>query len=306
MSIPDTVWSKIQQDAFTPRSYQGKSDERSFQASPAHGGDINHSYILTMGDQRCFAKLNRGQLDDFFTAEAAGLREIHAAGAIRCPKVIGTGEAGGWQYILLEFLAFGRVGDSAALGQSLAQLHRRNWTENGSARYGLALNNYIGSTPQYNRPSSRWLDFWISARMEPQLKLAHEHGFRSELVALEAKLMDAIAVLLREHQPASSLVHGDLWGGNKGFDEHGAPLIFDPAAYYGDREVDIAMTELFGGFTADFYRGYNQEWPLDSGYEKRKTIYNLYHQLNHLNLFGSGYLSSCVAAIRQIISAAAA
>jgi fructosamine-3-kinase len=131
----------------------------------------------------------------------------------------------------------------------------------------------------------------MERRMRPQIELAGKHGFDLALPCLK---------LLEGHKPQPSLLHGDLWGGNAGFTAEG-PVLFDPAVYYGDREADLAMTELFGGFPQEFYSSYNKIWPLDDGYERRKHLYNLYHLLNHLNLFGSSYLAQVESTLRLLL-----
>ena len=164
--------------------------------------------------------------------------------------------------------------------------------------FGWDINNTIGSTVQINNWTVNWAEFWAERRIGYQLKLARRRG---GLFPQGERLLEVIPELLADHEPQPSLVHGDLWGGNAGVTSAGEPVIFDPAAYFGDREVDIAMTELFGGFPAEFYRGYNQVWPLDLGYEKRKTLYNLYHILNHFNLFGGSYASQANQMINRIL-----
>jgi fructosamine-3-kinase len=157
----------------------------------------------------------------------------------------------------------------------LANAHRRP-----GPRFGWSRDNYIGSTPQANAWCDDWAEFWRDRRLRPQLELAASKGFDVEMPSLH---------LLENHEPQPSLLHGDLWSGNAGFTAQG-PVVFDPAVYYGDREADLAMTELFGGFPREFYDAYRKEWPVDEGYARRKHLYNLYHLLNHLNLFGAGYL----------------
>jgi fructosamine-3-kinase len=173
-----------------------------------------------------------------------------------------------------------RNGDWAALGQMLAKLHRQT-----GPRFGWHRDNWIGATPQVNGWRDDWSEFWQECRIRPQLELARKNGF---------SLPEPPR--LKNHQPQASLLHGDLWSGNAGFIEKG-PVIFDPAVYYGDREADIAMTELFGGFPARFYDAYNEAFPLPAGYETRKHFYNLYHLLNHLNIFGAGYLGRVQATL---------
>ncbi|MEG3863571.1 fructosamine kinase family protein, partial [Microcoleus sp. herbarium12] len=165
-------------------------------------------------------------------------------------------------------------------------------------RFGWSVNNAIGSTPQINNWAADWAEFWAEHRIGYQLQLARRRGGN---FSQGETLLAAIPKLLEGYKPQPSLVHGDLWGGNASVTSAGEPVIFDPATYWGDREVDMAMTELFGGFSPAFYRGYNEVWLLDSGYEKRKTLYNLYHILNHFNLFGGSYESQANQMINRIL-----
>jgi fructosamine-3-kinase len=168
----------------------------------------------------------------------------------------------------------------------LAHAHRKP-----GPRFGWTRDNYIGLTPQKNDWCDDWAEFWRERRLRPQIDLARRNG-------LDVPLVDP-RTFLDEHQPAPSLLHGDLWRGNAGFTKDG-PVVFDPAVYYGDREADLAMTELFGGFPREFYRAYNETFALDAGYEKRKHLYNLYHLLNHVNLFGGGYLGQAKSCLRLL------
>ena len=208
-------------------------------------------------------------LSDAFAAEADGLEALRPH--LRVPKVLECGNG----YIELEFLQLERTGDWAALGRMLAKLHRQT-----GPRFGWHRDNYIGLSPQQNGWCEDWMAFWRERRLRFQLEMARENGFDLEMPSL---------ALLEKHKPQASLLHGDLWSGNAGFTADG-PVIFDPAVYYGDRETDLAMTELFGGFPREFYRAYDAAFPLPEGYEQRKHLYNLYHLLNHLNIFGGGYL----------------
>ena len=175
----------------------------------------------------------------------------------------------------MEFLDLKGDADFPALGRMLAQAHRRP----GPA-FGWDRDNYIGATPQPNGWLENWPQFWSERRMKPQLELAKRNGFSLPTVPLET---------LQGHSPQPSLLHGDLWSGNASFTPQG-PVVFDPAAYFGDREADLAMTELFGGFPREFYDAYHAAFPLPAGHAQRKHLYNLYHLLNHLNLFGRSYL----------------
>lgn len=220
---------------------------------------------------------------DAFAAEADGLEALRPH--ICVPKVLDLGIKGGKAFILLEHLDLRGGGDCAALGRMLAALHRQT-----GPRFGWARDNYIGLAPQQNGWCDDWAEFWLERRMRPQFDRAARKGFKLEMPDL---------ALLDGHHPQPSLLHGDLWSGNAGFTAEG-PVVFDPAVYYGDRETDLAMTELFGGFPAEFYRAYNEAFPLAAGYEKRKHLYNLYHLLNHLNLFGGGYLGQVKATLRLL------
>lgn len=264
------------------------------------GGDINRSFSARSGQQRFFIKVNRGVPPTFFSAEAEGLREIAGVKAIRCPVPLAAGDWEDWQYLVQEFLPLSANGDQFLLGQQLATLHRSSGVRSDPHPYGFSADNFIGSTPQYNRNASNWEAFWWKRRLQPQLELACQNGF-SLLKKFTPQLSAASSRYLQNHHPEPCLLHGDLWSGNMGFcgDE---PVIFDPASYYGDRETDLAMTELFGGFSSHFYDGYRSIWPVDDGYRRRRPLYNLYHQLNHLNLFGSSYLGSCKHTIEGLIN----
>jgi len=156
-------------------------------------------------------------------------------------------------------------------------------------QYGWTQNNTIGMTPQQNSWMDNWITFWRDNRLGFQLDLAARHGAPGALLRKGEHLMSELAVFFSADQPKPSLLHGDLWGGNWAADPQGHPVVFDPAVYYGDRETDLAMTELFGGFSDDFYAAYREIYPTDEGYATRKTLYNLYHVLNHFNLFDGGY-----------------
>jgi len=172
-------------------------------------------------------------------------------------------------------------------------------------RFGFAHDNYIGTTPQPNgwpnESRTSWIDFWRERRLGFQLRLAAQNGYGGQLQTLGEKLLDALPAFFAGYTPQPSLLHGDLWSGNHAFLEDGTPVIFDPAPYYGDRECDLAMTELFGGYPADFYTAYHAAYPLDSGYAVRKDLYNLYHVLNHANLFGEGYARQAEQMMQRLL-----
>jgi protein-ribulosamine 3-kinase len=221
-----------------------------------------------------------------FETEAAGLEELRAAGAVRVPRVLALGEAADRAYLALEWLELGVPATSAAaaFGAQLARQHRHT-----APAFGWHRDNTIGSTPQWNAWSDDWMLFFRERRLRYQLELARPGDPGGRLQRRGAELLERMPAFFVHHRPAASLLHGDLWGGNWGVDAEGRPVMFDPAVYYGDREADIAMTRLFGGFGAGFYAAYHREWPLPPEAEIRMTLYNLYHVLNHLNLFGGGY-----------------
>ena len=251
----------------------------------AAGGCIHECYRVTSRGEPKFLKLNEARCADAFAAEADGLAALKSAG-MRVPAPLAHGAAAGHAYLLLEFLDLGAKADFASLGRMLAAVHRQ-----AGARFGWHRDNYIGSTPQANGWTQSWAQFWLERRLRPQVQLAQRNGFSVELPDLR---------LLENHNPRPSLLHGDLWRGNAGFTPQG-PVVFDPAVYYGDREADLAMTELFGGFPREFYRAYEESFPPEKGYRRRKALYNLYHLLNHLNLFGGGYLAQVKATLGLLL-----
>jgi fructosamine-3-kinase len=265
-------------------------------AIPAAGGCIHRSFVLEGGGRRFFAKINDLSQLDGFAAEVDGLAALAAAGA-RVPAPLCRGQAGGEAFVVLEYLELRGNGDYAALGRSLAAVHSFC-----GEPYGWRRDNYIGRTPQFNRRSPSWTEFWREARLVPQLELARKNGLGNGLSRKGDRLVAALPQILGGHAPAASLMHGDLWRGNAGFLADGAPVLFDPAVYCGDREADLAMTELFGGFPQDFYSAYAEAAPLDQAYAARKTLYNLYHVLNHANLFGGGYAAQAERMIDRLLA----
>lgn len=275
---------KVTEKEFSVNSYSSVS-----------GGCINQGYALKGNTGTYFVKLNSASQVGMFEAEALGLQQMLATATIRVPKPICWGIADS-AYIVLEWLELsrGNINFWHELGRKLAAMHSHK-----GDRFGWQQNNTIGSTPQINTWTTDWAEFYAQHRLGYQFQLATARGGK---FSQQQKLLAAIPEILT-HQPQPSLVHGDLWGGNAACTVNGEPVIFDPATYFGDREVDIAMTQLFGGFPDTFYRGYNEVFPLDSGYEKRKTLYNLYHILNHFNLFGASYESQANRMIAHILSA---
>lgn len=262
-------------------------------AVPLSGGCINQAWRIQNRSGACyFVKLNSAHkptipstvLRTWFEAEHAGLNAIAATHTMRVPQTIAHGTAGEHAFLVLEYLDLHSNGNARLLGEQLAALHR-----NASEQFGFAQDNTLGETLQRNAWSSEWITFWREQRLGYQLDLAARNGYGGKLQQQGQQLMERIPELFGDYRPAPSLLHGDLWGGNHAFTPDGTPVLFDPAPYYGDRECDLAMTELFGGFNQDFYAAYRAAWPLDAGYSTRKVLYNLYHILNHANLFGGGY-----------------
>ena len=267
-------------------------------ATSVSGGSINEAFRLEGTNGECFfLKLNDARHHPMFVAEAAGLDFIIATNTVRVPQPIVHGIAGERSFLILEYMELSSRGDARLLGEQLAALHRCK----GKA-FGFAQDNYIGTTPQFNTWKDDWVTFWRKQRLGFQLQLAAENGYEGQLQSLGEKLLDALPVFFGGHAPQPSLLHGDLWSGNHAYIAKGSPVIFDPAAYYGDRECDLAMTELFGGFHADFYTAYRASWPLDWGYATRRDLYNLYHILNHANIFGGGYVRQAEQMMQKLLA----
>ncbi|MEQ1622103.1 MAG: fructosamine kinase family protein [Methylococcales bacterium] len=269
------------------------------QVTPIAGGDINAAYKLECQDQSYFVKLNRAALLSMFEAEAAGLHQLALANTVKVPQPITVGVSDQQAFIVLDYIPLKskNAQSDRLLGQQLALLHQQI-----QPYFGWQQDNTIGSTPQLNTLRKNWLEFWREQRLGFQLQLAAKNGFGGQLQSQGQRLLADLSVFFTSYQPHPCLLHGDLWAGNAAADGAGQPVIFDPACYYGDRETDIAMTELFGGFGADFYAAYNATYQLDAGYKVRKTLYNLYHILNHLNLFGGGYLGQAQRAIASLLA----
>ncbi len=260
------------------------------------GGSINQAYLVADRKRSFFVKTNVAEKVAMFEAESIALSQMHVTQTIRVPQPLcfGVCESGD-SYIVIELIELGGKQNWSRMGEQLAELHRIS-----SPKFGWQQQNTIGSTPQINPWSENWVEFFMQHRLGYQLQLAQRRGFRSS-TSIE-QFFAVIPSFFRDYQPQPSMVHGDLWSGNAGFSIQGEPIIYDPALYFGDREVDIAMTELFGGFPSEFYAAYNRAFPLDSGYRQRKTLYNLYHILNHYNLFGGSYGSQANRMIAELCS----
>ncbi len=247
-------------------------------------------------EKRLFTKTAAASAFDMFDAEAEGLRALAATKTVRVPEVVACAIKENKAFISLEWIDFEPTSAKTErlLGEQLAALHRCT-----AEQFGWHRDNTIGLTQQRNTQTGDWVAFFRKHRLEYQLDLAASRGFGGELQTLGKRLMDDLDAFFVGYEPVPSLLHGDLWGGNWGA-TNSQPIIFDPAVHYGDRECDIAMTKLFGGFGRAFYEAYHSAWPLADGCEARQLIYQLYHVLNHLNLFGVSYLARAIQLMRSL------
>ncbi len=270
---------------------------RSHRRTALDGGCINTAQRISGNGREYFVKTNKAEYRAMFSAEARALCVLAASNTVRVPTPVCHGNCGDHCYIVLEYLALGGRADMATLGRQLAAMHACT-----SDHFGWQYDNTIGLTPQINTPKQNWVAFWRDQRLGRQLKLAAGKGYGAKLQQLGERLLMDFPVLFDTYSAQASLLHGDLWGGNYAALASGEPVIYDPALYYGDRETDLAMTTLFGGFGAEFYAAYDEAWPLDAGYTTRREFYNLYHILNHLNLFGGGYQDQALAVMQRLLS----
>ncbi len=278
-----------------------KATSQSFQIvkrAPLRGGCISKAERLDGVNGHYFLKQNTDSFLIHFEEEKAALEELARVGPIRVPEPICSGSAEGRSYLVLEYISVGQptMKSWELLGQQLAQLHKT-----ALPHFGWHRDNTIGKTPQINTVSENWIAFFRENRLRFQLDLAKEKGFKLEN---GSQLLESLPAFFASYSPLPSLLHGDLWSGNAGFDKDGEPFVFDPCCYYGDRETDLAFTEFFGGFHPNFYAAYNKTFPLDPGYNQRKTLYNLYHCLNHFNLFGPPYNSQSQTMANQLLKLA--
>ena len=266
---------------------------------PVHGGDINESYCLSLSDgSAVFMKCNSLKNLSFFEAEAKGLEALRQTETIGVTKALalGTDKAQRISFLLMEYLerAAKLTGYWEMFGRELAAMHRADCSEFTEVKqgrpFGFTHDNYIGASPQINTPKENWITFFRECRLLPQIKMA-ERYLDSKMRKQFTRLMDHLDSFLVEPE-FPSLIHGDLWSGNSVCGPNGKAWILDPAVYVGHYEAELAMTELFGGNPQSFYDAYHEVTPIDSGYHDRRDLYNLYHMLNHLNLFGATYLGS--------------
>jgi protein-ribulosamine 3-kinase len=288
--------SNVQQSVVRVLNLKGPDELHDFSFSG--GGCINPGGRLKTTTGTFFLKWNSAKkFPSMFDAEAKGLKLLRNANAIEIPAVIGTGEDDDYQFILLDFIEQGPQVRSywKDLGVRLANLHKTT-----TLQFGLDHNNYIGSLRQLNTTSQSWIDFFVHQRLNVQLKFAVDSGLAGrQVVSSFESLYPKLKSLLAEEKP--SLLHGDLWSGNIITTNRGDACLIDPAVYYGGREVDLAMTKLFGSFPGEFYHVYDQTYPLLPGYEDRLDLYNLYPLLVHLNLFGAQYMNPITGILRRFV-----
>lgn len=289
MAVPQTLLERIRARLNT--SIQS--------ATPIAGGDINQAARIETASARFFVKWHAQSPAGMFTAEAKGLARLASAEALRLPEVILLDEENSPPFLLLEWLDLQRPtqADRLAerLAEGLARLHQQ-----GAAQHGLDHPNFIGSLPQKNTLSDSWADFYADLRIGEQMKIARQTG---RLPPAREKLLNDLRKRLPDLLPRAepSLLHGDLWGGNYASLADNQPLIYDPAVYYGHREVELAFTELFGGFPARFYEAYHSAYPIEPGYQERKSLYQLYPLMVHMNLFGGGYAAQVDSIARRYV-----
>jgi fructosamine-3-kinase len=263
------------------------------------GGCIHRVEMVQLADGRRYCVKSNRDAGDMFAQEAYGLAAIQHVGCLATPAVIAVEPvAEDMQCLILEAVATTQPATDFwhRFGGQLAEQHRRGT----SSQFGWVSDNYLGSTLQKNEARESWLEFFGECRLQYQLRLARQRGLGSgELYRLANRVIERLDKWLGHIRPQPSLLHGDLWSGNFLVGAGGQAVVIDPAVYYGHREAELAMPLLFGGFPEEFFEGYGQSWPLEEGWRERAELYKLYHLLNHLNLFGVGYLDSCLEIVRR-------
>lgn len=263
------------------------------------GGSINDSRAVTLEDgRRFFLKTNRasGNLPGLFETEFLALEKLAAPGAVRVPHPVACDS----DFIVMEIFERGTPARDwqQQMGRQLAELHRATRHD----RFGFDRLNYLGTTAQPNDWQENWVEFYRDQRLGWQLKLfAEKAGADDPLLQAGQRLLERLDDIIGHVDEPPVLLHGDLWSGNAAADADGAPVIFDPASYYGQREAEIGMMRMFGGFGRHCEAAYHEVWPLPPDSERRIALYRLYHELNHLNLFGGSYYSSCLGSVRGLL-----
>ncbi len=291
-----TAEFKIELEQVLHENLGGKSSIH--EITEVSGGSINEVYRLQTAVGFFILKLNNAQqFPKMFELEAEGLEAIRKTKTVAVPEVIATGHIGYNSFLLMEYIETGTktAASMQVLGLQLAQLH-----QNTAPNFGFEKDNYMGSLPQSNQKHQTWKSFFVEERLKPMVKLAFDASFIDlKLVSDFEKLYQKLGGFFEEEKPA--LIHGDLWGGNYLISSEGQPYLIDPAVSFGFREFDLAMTHLFGGFSADFYQAYQEGFSLQQGWQQRVDLWNLYPLLLYLNLFGTGYLGQVKSALKKYV-----
>ncbi len=268
-------------------------------AHAMQGGESHHAYQLHTAEKNYFLKCSPIQNLPMLQTERHSLTALLQSNTVTCPTPYATGTFDTFAWLLMEFIPLNPQGDDMQRGRDLALMHHQ--INHKPHPFGWFEDNFIGQTLQRNTWTSDWVPFYGQHRLLPQLELSQLKGAPNTLYQSGLELIEKLPTWFQNYQPEASLLHGDLWAGNSAFDDQGEAVFFDPACYYGDRETDLAMTELFNGFSPDFYQGYHEIFPIDQGYQQRKPLYQLYHLLNHFNLFGGSYLQQAEHSMQQLL-----
>ncbi len=292
----DTFWEEVCIEISKATKYSFKA----VKYLPISSGVTGETFQLRTTSESVFLKRIEIDRSNILDAETEGLRTISATNTLRTPSIIATGESTNFAWLALEFIFLTNPNSDSSIkmGENLASMHQFQ-----NNFHGWHATNWIGATRQYNSYEADWPNFFKEFRLLPQLKLALTNNLDSSIFDNGKLLLGELSKFFANYCPSPSLLHGDLWAGNWAADPDGSPIAFDPACYYGDRETDIAMTELFGGFHQNFYTAYNSINPLDKGYIERKSVYNLYHILNHFNIFGASYQQQASDLIMKSLTA---
>ena len=291
----DTFWQEINIGISVAKKY----DFEPVQCLPLSSGITGETFRLQAKSESIFLKRIDINKSSILNSEAEGLKAISNTNSLKTPRIFAKGESENFAWLALEFVSLRTPDSNCAIkmGESLAAMH-----QNQNDFHGWHSNNWIGANKQRNSFLNDWPKFFKEFRLLPQLNQALDNNLDTSVFDNGQLLLEEISKLFTNYYPDPSLLHGDLWAGNWASDLEGNPIAFDPACYYGDRETDIAMTELFAGFHQDFYDAYNSANPIDKGYIDRKSVYNLYHILNHFNIFGVSYEQQASDLIQKSLS----
>lgn len=293
-------WLELSQNLNTQLAKQENPPIHIVSAHLLSGGDTHTAYQLHTTTQNYFLKLAPLHQRPILETEYHNLNALIQSNTLTCPTPYATGTYQENAWLLMEFIPLKQTGNETQRGKDLAFMHHQ--INHQPQPFGWFEDNFIGLNVQHNAWSNSWIQFYGQRRLLPQLELSQLKGAPNSLYQSGLKLIEALPFWFQDYQPEASLLHGDLWAGNSAFNTQGNPIFFDPACYYGDRETDLAMSELFNGFSPEFYQGYHEIFPIDSGYQQRKPLYQLYHLLNHFNLFGGAYLQQAETLIQTLLT----